>query len=131
MTDDIYAWTIDFTRVQPGDNFKVIYKERIIVEDSTHAGIHSIDAAYFQHRGKDIYAFNYLLPNSGFKIASMENGTFRRNNGGIGKNGWKTGNIGDVGKSGGRWCCAENRERKKYLSIIRNNILNKNPCKDF
>ena len=38
---------------------------------------------------------------SGFKIASMENGRFRRSNGGIGKNGWKTGNIGDVEKSGG------------------------------
>lgn len=75
MTDDIYAWTIDFTRVQPGDNFKVIYKERIIVEDSTHAGIHSIDAAYFQHRGKDIYAFNYLLPNS------INNSEYYDNNG--------------------------------------------------
>ena len=64
MADDIYAWSIDFTRVQPGDNFKVIYKERIIAEDSTHAGIYSIDASYFQHRGKNIYAFNYPLPNT-------------------------------------------------------------------
>ncbi len=63
MSDDIYAWTIDFFRLQKGDNFKVIYRERF-VDDSIYAGIEAIDAAYFQHRGEGIYAFNYLTPES-------------------------------------------------------------------
>ena len=63
MSDDIYAWTIDFFRLQNGDNFKVIYKQRF-VEDSIYAGIETIEAAYFQHKGEAIYAFNYLTPDS-------------------------------------------------------------------
>lgn len=63
MSDDIYAWTIDFFRLQKGDNFKVIYKQRF-VEDSIYAGIESIDAAYFEHKGEPIYAFNYINPDS-------------------------------------------------------------------
>ncbi len=61
MSDDIYAWTIDFFRLQEGDNFKVIYKQRF-VEDSIYAGIESIDAAYFEHKGEPIYAFDYITP---------------------------------------------------------------------
>lgn len=63
MSDDIYAWTIDFFRLQKGDNFKVIYKQRY-VEDSIYAGIESIDAAFFEHKGEPIYAFNFLTPDS-------------------------------------------------------------------
>ncbi len=63
MSDDIYAWTIDFFRLQKGDNFKVIYKQRF-VEDSIYAGIETIEAAYFQHKGEAIYAFNYLTEDS-------------------------------------------------------------------
>ena len=63
MSDDIYAWTIDFFRLQKGDNFKVIYKQRF-VEDSIYAGIESIDAAFFEHKGEPIYAFNYITPES-------------------------------------------------------------------
>ena len=63
MSDDIYAWTIDFFRLQNGDNFRVIYKQRF-VEDSIYAGIETIEAAYFQHKGEAIYAFNYLTPDS-------------------------------------------------------------------
>ena len=63
LLSDIYAWTIDFFRLQKGDNFKVIYRERF-VDDSIYAGIEAIDAAYFQHKGDEIYAFNYLTPDS-------------------------------------------------------------------
>ena len=55
---DIYAWTIDFTRLQAGDRFKVIYTEKFI-DDSIPAGIDKIKAAYFEHRGKPIYAFRF------------------------------------------------------------------------
>ena len=59
MSDDIYAWSIDFSRLQKGDNFKVIYNERF-VDDSVYAGIESIKAAYFEHKGEAFYAFNYM-----------------------------------------------------------------------
>ena len=57
---DIYAWTIDFFRLQKGDKFKIIYNERFI-EDSIYAGIKSIDAAYFEHNNELFYAFNYKV----------------------------------------------------------------------
>ena len=59
MSDDIYAWTIDFSRLQKGDNFKVIYNQRF-VDDSVYAGIESIKAAFFEHKGESFYAFNFM-----------------------------------------------------------------------
>ncbi|NDV15272.1 peptidoglycan DD-metalloendopeptidase family protein [Muricauda sp. TY007] len=56
---DIYAWTIDFGRLDKGDKFKVVFDERYI-NDSIYAGIGSIKAAYFEHKGKTIYAFPYI-----------------------------------------------------------------------
>ncbi|MBD1260274.1 peptidoglycan DD-metalloendopeptidase family protein [Maribacter polysiphoniae] len=55
---EVYAWTIDFFRLQKGDRFKVIYKERYI-NDSIYAGAEPIQAAYFEHNGRPIYAFAY------------------------------------------------------------------------
>lgn len=55
---DIYAWTIDFFKLQKGDKFKVIYKEKYI-NDSIYAGAGPIEAAYFEHNGRPIYAFPY------------------------------------------------------------------------
>lgn len=55
---DIYAWTINFWKLQKGDKFKIIYKQRYI-EDSIYAGLDGIDAAYFQHKGEDFYAFKF------------------------------------------------------------------------
>jgi len=55
---EIYAWTIDFFRLQKGDKFKVVYKEKYI-NDSIYAGAEPIDAAYFEHSGRPIYAFAY------------------------------------------------------------------------
>ncbi len=55
---DIYAWTIDFTRLHAGDRFKVIYTEKFI-DDTIPAGIDQVKASYFEHHGKPIYAFRY------------------------------------------------------------------------
>jgi murein DD-endopeptidase MepM/ murein hydrolase activator NlpD len=60
---DIYAWTIDFTRIKKGDKFKIVYNERYI-EDSILVGIKSIDAAYFEHEDQNLYAFNFLVDSS-------------------------------------------------------------------
>ena len=56
---DIYAWTIDFTRLQAGDRFKVVYTEKFI-DDTIPAGIDQIKASYFEHRGKPVYAFRFM-----------------------------------------------------------------------
>ncbi|MEZ4858989.1 MAG: peptidoglycan DD-metalloendopeptidase family protein [Flavobacteriaceae bacterium] len=61
MTDrlaNIYAWTINFFQLQTGDNFKVIYSEKFI-SDTISGGLGEIKAAYFEHKGKPIYAFNF------------------------------------------------------------------------
>lgn len=55
---EIYAWSIDFFRLQKGDKFKVIYKEKYI-NDTIYAGAEPIEAAYFEHNGKPFYAFGY------------------------------------------------------------------------
>lgn len=57
---DIYAWTINFFKLQKGDKFKIIYKQRFI-EDSIYAGLDGIEAAYFQHKGEDFYAFKFSI----------------------------------------------------------------------
>jgi len=54
---EVYAWQIDFYRVQDGDNFKVIFEEKFI--DGEFIGIGDIKSAYFQHRKGDFYAFYY------------------------------------------------------------------------
>ncbi|WP_419212943.1 peptidoglycan DD-metalloendopeptidase family protein [Maribacter sp. X9] len=55
---NVYAWTIDFSRLQKQDKFKVIYREKYI-NDTIYAGAEPIEAAYFEHNGKPIYAFAY------------------------------------------------------------------------
>ncbi|WP_053970995.1 peptidoglycan DD-metalloendopeptidase family protein [Mangrovimonas sp. ST2L15] len=58
LADDIYAWTIDFRRLQKGDRFKVIYTDKYI-DDSIYAGIADVKAAFFEHNGEPFYAFEY------------------------------------------------------------------------
>ena len=55
---DVYAWNIDFFRLQKGDKFKVIYTEKFI-DDSISIGIDRIKAAYFEHNRKPLYAFEF------------------------------------------------------------------------
>ncbi len=57
---DIYAWTVDFYHVYKGDKFKIIYDE-LFIDDSISVGIGKIHAAYFEHHGKPLYAFNYVV----------------------------------------------------------------------
>lgn len=55
---DIYAWTVDFTRLQEGDRFKVIYTDKYI-DDTIYAGIDQIKAVYFEHKKEPFYAFEF------------------------------------------------------------------------
>ncbi len=55
---DIYQWTIDFFRIKPGDQFKIVFKEKYI-NDSIYAGLESVDAAVFVHKDEPYYAFEF------------------------------------------------------------------------
>lgn len=56
----VYAYSIDFFRIQKEDKFAVTLYEKFI-EDSIYVGIDHIESTYFQHKGKDFYAFPYKL----------------------------------------------------------------------
>ncbi|MCG6914347.1 peptidoglycan DD-metalloendopeptidase family protein [bacterium BMS3Abin03] len=54
----IFAWQIDFYRLQKGDNFKVIYEEEYV--DNQKVGIGKVLGAYFSHYGKSYYAISFV-----------------------------------------------------------------------
>ena len=60
----IYAWSIDFFKLQKGDKFAITFTERFI-NDSIYDGAQDIEAAFFEYKGKLIYAFPFeQIPNS-------------------------------------------------------------------
>lgn len=54
---DVFAWQIDFFRLQKGDRFKVIYEEKLV--DGQPVGIGDIKAVYFNHFGNDYYGIRH------------------------------------------------------------------------
>ena len=54
---EVFAWQIDFFRIQRGDRFRVVYEERTV--DGTTIGPGDIVAAYFVHRGRTYYAYRF------------------------------------------------------------------------
>lgn len=56
---DIYAWTLDFYKLQKGDQFKLIYEERFI-DDTTFVGYGKVKAAMFTHNKKELYAYRFV-----------------------------------------------------------------------
>jgi len=54
---DIYAWQVDFQRLQKGDKFKLIYEENLVEEKPISIG--NILAIYFEHSGNGYYAFPF------------------------------------------------------------------------
>jgi murein DD-endopeptidase MepM/ murein hydrolase activator NlpD len=55
---EIYAWSIDFFKLQKGDKFAVTVNERFI-SDTIYGGLESIEAAYFETKGDKKYAFPF------------------------------------------------------------------------
>jgi len=55
---NIYAWSIDFFRIQKGDAFSVIYEEEY-VDDTTYVGLKRVLGANLIHSGNDYYSFQY------------------------------------------------------------------------
>ncbi|MBU1096526.1 MAG: peptidoglycan DD-metalloendopeptidase family protein [Bacteroidetes bacterium] len=54
---DAFAWQIDFYGIQKGDFFKIIFEENYVQDKLV--GIGKINAALFNHRSKDYYAFRF------------------------------------------------------------------------
>ncbi|AEV33712.1 metalloendopeptidase-like membrane protein [Owenweeksia hongkongensis DSM 17368] len=70
---DVYAWSIDFFRIQKGDYFKVIYEEKYI-DDTVNVGVGRIIAADFNHGGTSFYAFHFDRPDENYSDYFDENG---------------------------------------------------------
>lgn len=74
----VYAWSIDFFKLKKGDQFGVIFTERYI-DDTIYDGVDSLKAAFFEYKGKMIYAFPFAQ-NPGGKIDYYdENGKALKN----------------------------------------------------
>ncbi|QMU63430.1 MAG: peptidoglycan DD-metalloendopeptidase family protein [Flavobacteriaceae bacterium] len=56
---EIYAWTLDFYKLQKGDMFKLIYEEKFI-DDSVFIGYGKIKAAVFNHNKRNFYAYRFI-----------------------------------------------------------------------
>ena len=54
----VYAWSIDFFKLQKGDKFGLTFSERYI-NDTIYDGVDSLKAAFFEYKGKNIYAFPF------------------------------------------------------------------------
>jgi murein DD-endopeptidase MepM/ murein hydrolase activator NlpD len=54
----IFAWSVDFFKLKKGDRFGLTFTERYI-SDSIYDGVDSLEAAFFEYKGKIIYAFPF------------------------------------------------------------------------
>ena len=55
----VYQWTVDFFKLQKGDNFKIIYNENYI-NDTIYAGIENVEATLLNHYGRPYYGFKFV-----------------------------------------------------------------------
>lgn len=54
---DVFAWQVDFFRIQKGDEFRVIYEQERVGDKVV--GIGKIKGAWFRHFGKEYYAIQF------------------------------------------------------------------------
>ncbi len=54
---DVFAWQIDFSRLQEGDAFRIRFEEQYVGDEFFDIG--DVLAARFIHRGDDYYAFHF------------------------------------------------------------------------
>ena len=54
---DVFAWVIDFWKLQKGDHFKILYSEKQV--EGVGVGIAEIEAIYFNHFGNDYWAYSF------------------------------------------------------------------------
>ena len=73
---EIFAWTIDFYKIQKGDKFKVVYDEDYVNGQPVSMG--HINACMFNSGGKDFYAFYFEKDNTHEGDYYDENGNSMR-----------------------------------------------------
>lgn len=54
----IFSWSIDFFKLKKGDRYGLIFTERFI-NGKTYDGVEDLEAAFFEYKGKIIYAFPF------------------------------------------------------------------------
>ncbi len=54
---DVFAWQIDFSRLQKGDSFRIVFEEQYVGDHLFDIG--EVTAARFVHMNEDYYAFHY------------------------------------------------------------------------
>lgn len=55
--ENVYAWALDFFRIQKGDRFKVVFEE--LYADGEFIGVGSVQSSVFYHSGQPFYAFYF------------------------------------------------------------------------
>jgi murein DD-endopeptidase MepM/ murein hydrolase activator NlpD len=63
----IFAWSVDFFKLKRGDRFGLTFTERYI-NDSIYDGVDSLEAAFFEYKGKIVYAFPFEQNSGSGKI---------------------------------------------------------------
>ena len=63
----VYAWSIDFFKLKKGDKFGITFTERYI-DDTIYDGVDSLKAAFFEYKGKLIYAFPFAQNQTSGKL---------------------------------------------------------------
>jgi len=63
----VYAWSIDFFKLKKGDKFGITFTERYI-DDTIYDGVDSLKAAFFEYKGKLIYAFPFAQNQNSRKL---------------------------------------------------------------
>lgn len=66
----VFAWTIDFFKLHPGDEFKVVYNEKSV--EGTPYSVGDIKAAWFKHQGKEFFAFRYVIDSANKQIGYFD-----------------------------------------------------------
>ncbi|KLT69545.1 MULTISPECIES: M23 family metallopeptidase [Flavobacterium] len=54
----VFSWSIDFFKLKKGDRYGLIFTERFI-NNKVYDGVEELEAAFFEYKGKIIYAFPF------------------------------------------------------------------------
>jgi len=63
---NVYAYSVDFFRIQKGDRFAVTFTEKFI-NDTIYAGVDNLEASFFNYKGNQFYAFPYKIDSTAKK----------------------------------------------------------------
>jgi len=63
----VFSWSIDFFKLKKGDRYGLIFTERFI-NGKTYDGVEELQAAFFEYKGKIIYAFPFQKDTTSEKV---------------------------------------------------------------